>query len=157
MDINQAGIIGGLLMIGGIVGFFVLPPISDRSRKRKPVFMVGSALAIPFLVLMAFINGFALLAIVTFFLGFFIMGVIPVALQYATEICYPAPEGTSMGLFTLAGQISVVALTAMGWSNERFGSFKPSLIVFAVAMVVGVLLLSAMKESKMIQAAKQKE
>jgi MFS family permease len=157
MDINQAGIIGGLLMIGGIVGFFILPPISDRSRKRKPVFMVGAALSIPFLVLMAFINNFALLAIVTFLLGLFIMGVIPVALQYATEICYPAPEGTSMGLFTLAGQISVVALTAMGWSNEVYGSFTPSLLVFAVAMVVGVLLLSAMKESKMIQAAQQSE
>jgi FLVCR family feline leukemia virus subgroup C receptor-related protein len=139
-------------MIGGILGFFIIPPISDRLRKRKPVFMIGAAISIPFLVLMAYINSFALLAVVTFFLGFFIMGVIPVALQYATEICYPAPEGTSMGLFTLAGQISVVALTAMQWSNERFGSFIPALLTFAGAMVIGVLLLSAMRESKMIQA-----
>ena len=68
------------------------------------------------------------------------------------EICYPAPEGTSMGLFTLAGQISVVAVTAMGWSNTVYGSFTPSLLVFAGAMVVGVILLSIMKESKLIQA-----
>jgi len=156
MDINQAGIIGGLLMIGGIVGFFILPPISDRSRKRKPVFMAGAAFSIPFLILMTFVNGFALLAIVTFLLGLFVMGVIPVALQYATEICYPAPEGTSMGLFTLAGQISVVAVTAMGWSNAVYGSFTPSLLIFAVAMVIGVLLLSAMKESKLIQDSQQK-
>jgi len=157
MDINQAGIIGGLLMIGGILGFFVLPPISDRSRKRKPVFMAGALLSVPFLVLMALANGFALLAITTFLLGLFIMGVIPVALQYATEICYPAPEGTSMGLFTLAGQISVVAVTAMGWSNAVYGSFTPSLLVFAVSMVIGVILLSIMKESKLIQAAQPTE
>jgi MFS-type transporter involved in bile tolerance (Atg22 family) len=85
------------------------------------------------------------------------MGVIPVALQYATEICYPAPEGTSMGLFTLAGQISVVAVTAMGWSNAVYGSFTPSLLVFAVSMVIGVILLSIMKESKLIQAAQKTE
>ena len=41
MDAAQAGIIGGLLMIGGIVGVFILPPISDRMHKRKPVFLVG--------------------------------------------------------------------------------------------------------------------
>ena len=152
MGIDEAGLIGGLLMIGGIVGFFILPPISDKLRKRKPVFMVGALLSIPFLVLMAFINSFAFLAVVTFLMGLFIMGVIPVALQYATEICYPAPEGTSMGLFTLAGQISVVAVTAMGWSNAVYGSFTPSLLVFAGAMVVGVILLSIMKESKLIQA-----
>jgi len=157
MDINQAGIIGGLLMIGGIVGFFILPPISDRTRKRKPVFMIGALLSIPFLVLTAYVSGFAMLAVVTFLLGLFIMGVIPVALQYATEICYPAPEGTSMGLFTLAGQISVVAVTAMGWSNAVYGSFTPSLLVFAVSMVIGVILLSIMKESKLIQAAQKTE
>jgi MFS family permease len=153
MGIDQAGLIGGLLMIGGIVGFFVLPPISDKTRKRKPVFMIGALLSIPFLVLIALVNSFALMAVFTFLLGLFIMGVIPVALQYATEICYPAPEGTSMGLFTLAGQISVLAVTAMGWSNEVYGSFTPSLLVFAVAMVIGVVLLSIMKESKLIQAA----
>ncbi len=152
MGVEEAGLIGGLLMIGGIVGFFVLPPISDKTHKRKPVFIAGSLLSIPFLVLVAVVNSFALLAVFTFLLGLFIMGVIPVALQYATEICYPAPEGTSGGLFTLAGQISVLAVTAMGWSNEVYGSFTPSLLVFSVAMVIGVVLLSIMKESKMMQA-----
>jgi MFS family permease len=153
MGIDQAGLIGGLLMIGGIVGLIVLPMISDKTRRRKPVFMIGSLLSIPFIVLAAFVNGFALLATVIFLLGFFIMGVIPVALQYATEICYPAPEGTSGGLFMLAGQISVIAVTFMGWSNQTYGSFTPSLLAFAAAMVVGVILLSIMKESRMIQAA----
>ena len=105
------------------------------------------------LVMLAYAGGFAALAIASFLLGLCVMGMIPVYLQYATEICYPAPEGTSGGLFTLAGQISVVAVTAMGWSNEVYGSFTPSLLVFAIAMVIGVVLLSIMKESKLIQAA----
>ena len=154
LDVSDAGLIGGLLMIGGIFGFLIFSSASDRLRKRKLVLMVGAALAIPFLVLMAYVGGFVLLAIVSFFLGLCVMGVIPVALQHATEICYPAPEGTSQGVFTLAGQISVLAVTAMGWSNEAYGSFTPSLLAFAVSMAVAVALVAIMKESKLIQAAK---
>jgi MFS family permease len=154
LDISQAGLIGGLLMIGGMIGFLIFPSASDRLRKRKPVLMLGALLSIPFLVLTAYVGGFALLAIVTFLLGLTIMGVYPVALQYATEICYPAPEGTSQGVFTLAGQISVVAVGAMEWSNRVYGSFTPSLLVFAAAMALGVAFVSIMKESKLIQAAK---
>ena len=115
---------------------------------------MGALLTIPFLILLAYVGGFAMLAIVSFFLGLTVMGILPVALQYATEICYPAPEGTSQGVFTLAGQISVIAVTAMGWSNEVHGSFAPSLWAFAVSMVVAVALVAIMKESKLIQAAK---
>jgi MFS family permease len=153
MDIDQAGLIGGLLMIGGIVGLIVVPVISDKLRKRKPIIVIGALLAIPFVALTAFADSFGWLALVIFFQGFFILGLSPVALQYATELCYPAPEGTSMGMFYLAGQISVVAVTFMGWSNETWGSFAPSLLIFAGAMVIGVLLLLPLRESKMIQAA----
>ncbi len=153
MGIDQAGLIGGLLMIGGIFGLVTIPMISDKLRKRKPIVIVGAILAIPFVVLTAYANSFGLLAVVIFLEGFFILGLSPVALQYATELCYPAPEGTSMGMFYLAGQISVVAVTFMGWSNETYGSFTPSLLLFAAAMAVGVVLLLLMQESKMIQSA----
>ena len=155
LDISQAGLVGGLLMIGGMLGFLIFSSISDRLRKRKPVVMVGALLSIPFLVLFAYVAGFSMLAVVAFFLGLCVMGVFPVSLQYATEICYPAPEGTSQGVFMLAGQISVVAATAMEWSNQAQGSFTPSLLAFAVAMALGVVLVGIMKESKLIQAAGQ--
>lgn len=150
MDAAQAGLIGGLLMIGGIVGVFILPPISDRMRKRKPVFLVGLIATIPFLLLLTFINSFPLLAVVALLLGLFMMGILPIALQYGTEICYPAPEGTSGGLLTLAGQLSVVAITAMGLSYEATGTFTLSLIILVVAMAVSAVLLGMMKESKMM-------
>jgi len=154
LDVSDAGLIGGLLMIGGIFGFLVFSSASDRLRKRRPVVIVGVLLSIPFLVLLAYVGGFGMLAVVSFFLGLTVMGIVPVALQYATEICYPAPEGTSQGVFTLAGQISVIAVTAMGWSNEVSGSFTPSLLVFAALMAASAVLVYIMRESKLIQAAK---
>jgi len=154
LDISQAGLVGGLLILGGILGFLIFSSVSDRLRKRRPVVMAGALLSVPFLVLIAYVSGFAWLAIVSFLLGLCAMGGYPVALQYVTEICYPAPEGTSQGVFMLAGQISVIAITAMGWSNEVHGSFTPSLLAFAVSMAVAAMLVFIMKESKLIQAAK---
>jgi len=152
LDITQAGVIGGLLLIGGIVGVFILPPISDRTHKRKPVYLAGLVLVIPFLIGLAFFNQYSLLMATTFILGLFMMGIGPVASQYATEMCYPAPEATSAGLFMLTNQLSVVAISLMGWSNEQFGSFMPSLLVLAGLMVVCAGLLSTMKESGLMQA-----
>lgn len=151
LDIGQAGTIGGLLMIGGIVGVFVLPVISDRTHKRKIVFLIGLLLSVPFLVGMVIFNSYALLMTTTFLLGFFMMGTLPVALQYGTEILYPAPEGTSGGMLTLAGQLSVIGITAMGAFNEATGSFNPTLLVLAALMVVSAGLVWLMKESKLMQ------
>jgi MFS family permease len=153
LDISQAGMIGGLLMIGGILGVFVLPPISDRTHKRKQVFLVGLLLSVPFLVGMVIFNSYLPLMVTIFLLGFFMMGILPVAAQYGTEMCYPAPEGTSGGMLTLAGQISVVGITAMGWFNEATGSFNPTLLVLAALMVVSAGLVLLMKESKLMQQA----
>jgi MFS family permease len=152
LDIEQAGIIGGLLLLGGIVGVFVLPPISDRLHKRKLIFLIGLIAAIPFLIGLALFSSYTPLIVTTALLGFFMMGAAPVSAQYATEKCYPAPEATSAGLLTLAGQLSVVAISAMGWSNEQFGSFTPSLLILAGGLVVCVILLALMTESKIMQA-----
>jgi hypothetical protein len=40
----------------------------------------------------------------------------------------------------------------MGWSNEQYGTFTPSLLALAVGLVLCAFLLAAMKESEMMQA-----
>jgi MFS family permease len=153
LDLDQAGLIGGLLIIGGMVGFIIFSVASDSMRKRRPVLIMGALASAPFLVLLAYVNGFTALAVVSFLLGLCVMGGIPVALQYATEICYPAPEGTSQGVFNIAGQIAVVGVSAMGWSNDVYGSFAPSLIVFAAAMALAAVFVWIMAESRLMQAS----
>jgi MFS family permease len=151
LSMTQAGLIGGLLLIGGILGVFILPPISDRTHKRKPVFLFGMVLAIPFLVGLAYLNTYIPLMVTIFFLGLFMMGVGPVSQQYATEKMYPTPEATSAGLLMLVNQLSVVAITAMGWSNQQSGSFRTSLLVLAAALLVTAFFVSRMSESKMME------
>jgi MFS-type transporter involved in bile tolerance (Atg22 family) len=93
---------------------------------------------------------YGLLLAAFFILGLFTTGVAPVAYQYGAEITYPAPEGTSNGLFALVGQIAVVFIFGMGWSNDVFGSFVPSLIVLVILLIVSCGVLALLKESPLM-------
>jgi MFS family permease len=147
LNIEQAGIVGGMLLIGGIVGAAVIPALSDRYRRRKPFMLLGMICAIPGLVGFTFFNDYHLLLLSVFVLGFFMMGLGPVGYQYGAEITYPAPEGASNGLFVLAGQLSVVFIFGMEAMKDRFGSFTPSLLLGVGLMVIDCILISRLKES----------
>ena len=154
MSINQAGMLGGLLLIGGIVGAFVIPTLSDHFRRRKPFMLLGMICAIPGLIGFTFFSTYPLLLISVFVLGFFMMGLGPVGYQYGAEITYPVPEGTSNGLLVLAGQVSVVFIFGMEFMNNRFGSFTPSLLLGVGLMVIDCVLIALLHESKMIEELK---
>lgn len=155
MTINQAGMLGGLLLIGGILGAFVIPPLSDRYGRRKPFLLVGMILATPGLVGFTFFDSYPLLLASVGVLGFFMMGLGPIGYQYAAEITYPAPEGTSNGLLVLSGQISVVFIFGMEAMNNAFGSFTPALLLGAAMMVINCILIVMVKESKLIDELKK--
>ena len=44
---SQAGTLAGLMLVGAIVGAVVLPMISDRYHRRKPVLVLGVMAAVP--------------------------------------------------------------------------------------------------------------
>ena len=46
-------------------------------------------------------------------MGFFLVSALPIGMQYAAEITYPTPEGTSNGLIQLFGQAAVVFVFIM--------------------------------------------
>ena len=48
------------------------------------------------------------LLVSAFTLGFFLVSTSPIGMQYAAEVTYPTPEGTSNGLIQLFGQASVI-------------------------------------------------
>ena len=155
LSITEAGDLGGLMLVGGIVGAIVMPALSDRLRKRKMFLVVGFMLAIPGMIAITFGMSYGLLLLAFFTLGLFITGVAPVAYQYGAEITYPAPEGTSNGLFALVGQIAVVFIFGMGWSNDALGSFVPSMLILVGLIVIGCILLALIKESPMMTTKRE--
>ena len=150
LSITEAGDLGGLMLIGGIVGALLLPALSDRLRKRKVFLVFGFMLAIPGMIGIIFGASYGLLLGAFFTLGLFTTGVAPVAYQYGVEITHPAPEGTSNGLFALVGQIAVVFIFGMGWSNDALGSFTPAMLALVGLIAISCVLLALVKESPMM-------
>ncbi|HPN04004.1 MAG TPA: MFS transporter [Rectinema sp.] len=143
----QAGILGAVMLGGGIIGAAIIPIFSDKATKRKPYIVLGLTGAIPGLVGLALAPGFGLLTVSAFVLGFFLIAVNPVGMQYAAEVARPTPEGTSNGLVTLAGQISVLLVYAMEAINNVTGTFTASLITVAVLLGASALLATSLKEN----------
>jgi len=144
---DQAGILGAIMLVGGIIGAMVIPHFSDKAGKRKPYIVLGLMGAIPGLVGLALAPGFVLIAASSFVLGFFLIAVNPVGMQYAAEVAHPTPEGTSNGLVTLAGQVSVLLVYAMEAINNVTGTFTVSLIIVAVLLGASAILATRLKEN----------
>jgi len=143
---SQAGMLGAIMLVGGVAGAVVIPLFSDRSARRTPFIILGLAGAIPGLIGLALAPGFMLIAVSAFVLGFFLIAVNPVGMQYAAEVARPTPEGTSNGLVTLAGQVSVLLVYAMEAINNATGTFTASLMAVTALLVFSVFLGTRLAE-----------
>ncbi|HQN44880.1 MAG TPA: MFS transporter [Anaerolineaceae bacterium] len=143
---TDAGTLGALMLVGGVLGAVLIPPFSDRQHRRRRYILLGFVLAIPGLVGLAFASSAWLLFISAFAMGFFLISASPVGMQYAAEVTHPTPEGTSNGLIQLFGQASVVFVYIMEALKTPDGSFTPALLVSIGLLVISTVLILQMKD-----------
>jgi hypothetical protein len=79
-------------------------------------------------------------------MGFFLVSALPIGMQYAAEITYPTPEGTSNGLIQLFGQAAVVFVYIMEAMKTSDGSFTPSLLLALGLLVLSVGIATQLKD-----------
>jgi MFS family permease len=144
---TEAGSLGALMLVGGLFGAVILPAISDKHQQRQRFLLLGFSLAIPGLLGLAFAEQYWVLLVSAVAFGFFLIGASPIGLQYATEVTFPTPEGTSNGLIQLCGQASVLLVFIMEIVSGADGSFSASLLITVILMIISVLLISRMKEA----------
>jgi len=144
---SDAAILGAVMLVVGVVGAVVLGAISDRHGKRVRYLALALALAVPCLIGVAFISTLWLLYAASALLGFFIVGALPIGMQYAAEVTQPTPEGTSNGLIQLFGQCSVAFVWVMGVLRTGNGSFTVSLVLASVLLAVSALVVSRLKDA----------
>ena len=151
-SITQAGIAGGLMIAGGVIGALILPTLSDHYRRRVPFIVVALAGAIPGLVGVTFATSSGLLMLSAFALGFFLLSSGPIGFQYGAEIARPTPEGTSTGLLLLMGQISGIAFI-FGMDSFKVpgtNSMTPSLVALIGLMLVSLYVATRLHESELL-------
>ena len=138
-SIVQAGNIGGLMIVGGIIGAVVIPLLSDHYRKRTPYLLMALMGATLGLVGITFATSYWLLLVSAFVFGFFLLSAGPVGFQYGAEITHPTPEGTSNGLLLLMGQISGIVFI---FGMDSFKSPETGSMTFPLIVLIGLLVLS---------------
>jgi MFS family permease len=148
-SITQAGMLGALMLIGGIVGAIVVPLFSDKLRRRKPFVLLALVGLLPGLLGITFAANYGLLLVSGFVLGFFLLSAGPIGFQYAAEITHPAPEGTSNSLLLVMGQISGIAFI-MGMDALKSPvtkSMTAPLLGLAGLTVLAIVLATMLRES----------
>ncbi len=143
---TEAGTMGALMLVAGVIGAVVLSALSDRSGRRVRYMVIALAASIPGILGVAFASSALLLYAFAALLGFFVVAVLPLGMQYAAEIANPTPEGTSTGLIQLCGQVSVVSVYIMAALRTANGSFTVSLLLAAGLFAVMAVVLSRLKD-----------
>lgn len=143
LSMEQTGIVGGIMLVGGVLGALIFPPFSDKIGKRKP-FLVGCMiLMLPGLIGLTFLKDFVPMLISAFVFGFFIMSAGPIGFQFGAEKSYPAPESTSQGIILMMGQISGIIFV---FGVNKAGIFA-AMISFVLLNIFNIFLSTRLNES----------
>ncbi len=147
----DAGTLGAVLLLGGLVGAVVLPALSDRQQRRRRFLALAFAGAIPGLVGVTVAGSLGVLLASGAVLGFFLVSALPIGFQYAAEVTRPTPEGTSNGLMQLFGQGSVVFVYVMSALRTPDGSFTRALVAALALLVLAVVIALRMPEPEVLR------
>jgi len=146
----DAGTVGGVMMFAGILGCVVLPILSDRSRRRKPYLLVGALMISPGLLGLTFSESLSRLLLAGAVLGFCQLGLGPVLMEVASDVCRPASEASTQGVLWMFGQgISVLLIFLMDSFRTASGGMTPLLLVLAALPVLSFTLVALIPESRM--------
>jgi MFS family permease len=143
LTMEQTGMVGGLMLVGGVLGALILPALSDKKRKRKPFIVICILFMLPGLIGLTIFEEFIPMLISAFIFGFFIMSAGPIGFQYGAEKSYPAPESTSQGIILFVGQVSGIIFV---FGLNKLGVFV-AMISFVILTVFNVFLSTRLKES----------
>lgn len=149
---QEAGLIGASLMAGGVFGALLLPPLSDRMRRRVPFLIILTIISLPGLAGLTFAPTYPLLLASAFLFGFCTLGAGPIGFQFAAEASYPAPESAPQGILLTLGQLSgISAIYLMATFTLDDGSMTPMLIVCMIATVGNVIGCSLLRDSPLLR------
>jgi len=149
---EQAGITGGLMIVGGIIGALVMPLLSDHYKKRIPFIIIALAGATAGLTGITYATNYALLLFSAAAFGFFLLSSGPIGFQYGAEVTFPVSEGTSNGFLLLMGQISGIAFIfgMDSFKSSATWSMTVPLFVMIILMLISFIFSTRLRESALL-------
>ena len=148
IDSDKAGMVGGVLILGGILGAAVIPAFSDHFRRRKP-FLIGSIVAaLATIYPLCDTGNYHRLLLLGALQGFFFLPAYSIMLQMSAELVGATRAGAATAILMLTGNVGgVIVIMAMQWVKSDRTGFAPAVNLLAGLLVVGVVLAVALRET----------
>ena len=145
----EVGNLGGLLILGGMIGAILMSTLADKLRKRVFLIKISLVIGAASFFVISFASSTVMLYLFGFLLGFGLLSVGPVLLEYTVDITVPVPEASSNGMLMVVGSISGI-LFILGFEGftTPSGDYFPALMVLSVLSLITFLLSFFLKEVK---------
>lgn len=136
----NAGRIGLTLVLSGVAGSIIAGLWLDKTKLYKlttvTIYVLSCIGMLAFTFTLIYSNIY-IVFLCSGILGFFMTGYLPVGFEFAAELTYPEPEGTSSGLLNASAQIFGIILTL----GIRAMTLKVGHGMFAGNLTISALLL----------------
>jgi MFS family permease len=147
IDIDQAGIAGGLMIIGGVIGSIAIPALSDKIKKIKIFVLLDLAIGTIAFYLIGIFNEFLLLVVICFIIGFFLMSALPLVLEISNRIAGFRMAGRASSLLWFFSQLGSIFLIAIIEPVKSiWGSYYFSIMLIVILWAVAFFLFICIKE-----------
>ena len=123
----DAGLLGAVLLVSGIVGMVVVSYVADKYSKLKQFVTINTLISAVFLFVFCFQTGLAVYTISAVLVGCFLLSLAPVGLQISLESVGEERSGTAASAVWLASQVGalvlIVAMSSLSTVSFTVGSF----------------------------------
>ncbi|PFH86930.1 MFS transporter [Bacillus sp. AFS088145] len=144
---EQAGIIGGTLIVGGIIGSIVIPMVSDKAGKRKPFLLITIIGSLLLIYPVCTSGNFTFLIVIASVLGFIFLPAFALLLSATEELVGEKVSGEATGLLLMAGNLgAVIVIGAMQLIKGEQSTWNHSVFFILILMLIGFFLMISFEE-----------
>ncbi|KAJ8736680.1 hypothetical protein PYW08_007336 [Mythimna loreyi] len=152
----DAGRIGLVIVVAGMAGSVVCGLILDKTHRFKETTLSVYAASVVGMLIFTFTLDCGYISVVylsSILLGFFMTGYLPVGFEFASEVTYPEPEGTTSGILNAVVQIFGIVTTLLyEWMLGTVGDRWANLTLCAL-LAFGTAITAAIRSDLRRQAA----
>lgn len=150
---EDAGRIGLTMVLAGVVGSVTGGIVLDKTHRFKECILVVYFMAMAGMLAFTFtltLGHIWIIYLTIGFLGFFMTGYLGIGYEFAAELTYPIPEGTSSGLLNASSEVFGVLFTLTGGDIlDAYGDMATNCTM--TALLLAGLAMTTLIEGKALK------
>jgi predicted MFS family arabinose efflux permease len=155
ISVESAGLLGGVMIIGGIIGSMIIPAMSDKLKTRKKPLLLSLLVSGLLWLTMTALTGDYMVGFVIFWLGFFFMTLLPLGLEISAESVEKKYLGSANALLWEFSQIGCLTLIVLYEFLGNSQNWSWTLVFSGMITLVAVPLAFGLKEKLVVAETKK--